>query len=92
MDALDVSLKIRQYRLGHSRAEDIATDVYTHYQIGGDNAVASRLGSVLRKGVSKFFALNLPKIRKVSCGVREALDSKQQIGRGVKFELTTFGL
>ena len=41
-----------------------------------------KLGSVLRKEVSKFFALNLPKIRKASCGVQEALDSKEQIGCG----------
>ena len=82
MDALGVPLKIRQYRLGHSRAGDITTDVYTHYQIGGDNAVASRLGSVLSKEVSKFFALNLPKLRRASCGVQEALDSKRQIGCG----------
>jgi predicted transcriptional regulator len=82
MDALGVPLKIRQYRLGHSRAGDITTDVYTHFQIGGDDAVANRLGSVLRKEVSEFFALNLPKIRRAPCGVQEALDSKRQNGCG----------
>ena len=80
MDALGVPLKVRQYRLGHSRAGDITTDVYTHFQIGGDDDVARRLGTVLSKETSKFFALNLPKTKRASCGVQEALETKQQIG------------
>ncbi len=82
MDALGVPLKVRQYRLGHSRAGDITTDVYTHFQIGGDDGVASKLGSVLSKEVAKFFALNLPKTKRASGGDPKALENKQQIGCG----------
>ncbi len=82
MDTLGVPLKVKQYRLGHSRAGDITTDVYTHFQIGGDEDVARRLGAVLSKESKKFFALNLPKIKRASCGVQEALDSKQLFGCG----------
>ena len=82
MDALGVPLKARQYRLGHSRAGDITTDVYTHFQIGGDGEVANRLGSVLSKEAAKFFALNLPKTKRASGGVPKALENKQQIGCG----------
>ena len=82
MDTLGVPLKAKQYRLGHSRAGDITTDVYTHFQIGGDEEVARRLGAVLSKECSKFFALNLPKSKKASCGVQEALETKQLIGCG----------
>ncbi len=82
MDALGVPLKVRQYRLGHSRAGDITTDVYTHFQIGGDDGVASKLGSVLSKEVAKFFALNLPKTKRAPGGVPKALENKHKIGCG----------
>jgi hypothetical protein len=82
MDALGVPLKARQYRLGHSRAGDITTDAYTHFQIGRDNEVANRLGSVLSKEAAEFFALNLPKTKRASGGVPKALENKQQIGCG----------
>ena len=82
MDTLGVPLKVKQYRLGHSRAGDITTDVYTHFQIGADVDVACRLGAVLSWESKKFFALNLPPIKRASCGVQEALDSKQLIGCG----------
>ena len=61
IEALRVPLKVKQYRLGHGRAGNITTDVYTHFQIGRDNHVASRLGSVLSKEASNSLPLTYPK-------------------------------
>jgi len=82
MDALGVPLKVRQSRLGHSRSGDITTDVYTHFQIEGHDDAASRLGSVLSKEASNSLPLTCPKTKRASCGVQEALESKQENGCG----------
>jgi integrase len=82
MDALGVPLKVRQYRLGHSRVGDITTDVYTHFQIGEDGDVARRLGTVLSKEASNSLPLTCPKQKRASCGVQEALETKRAIGCG----------
>jgi hypothetical protein len=61
MDALGVPLKGKQYRLGHSRAGNITTDVYTHFQTGGDGDVANKIGSVLSEEASNSLPSTCPK-------------------------------
>jgi len=82
MDNLGVPLKVKQHRLGHSRAGDITTDVYTHYQIGDDAHVAERLGAVLSKEVLNSLPLTCPQQEGLPVGVQEALVNKQEIGCG----------
>ncbi len=82
MDNLGVPLKVKQHRLGHSRAGDITTDVYTHYQIGDDTHVAERLGAVLSKEVLNSLPLTCPQQEGLPVGVQEALVNKQEIGCG----------
>jgi len=92
MDALGVPLKVRQYRLGHSRAGNITTDVYTHFQIGGDDVVARRLGSVLSKEASNSLPLTCPKQKGLPLQFRKPLKLNEKMVAGVGFEPTTFGL
>jgi len=92
MDALGVPLKVKQYRLGHSRAGNITTDVYTHFQIGGDDDVASRLGSVLSKEVSNSLPLTCPNQKGLPVQFRKPLKLNEKLVAGVGFEPTTFGL
>jgi hypothetical protein len=92
MDALGVPLKVKQYRLGHSRAGNITTDVYTHFQTGGDTDVARRLGSVLSKEASNSLPLTCPKEKGLPVQFRKPLKLNEKMVAGVGFEPTTFGL
>lgn len=82
MDALGVPLKVMQARLGHSRTGNLTTDVYTHFQVGDDADTAQRLGAVLSKETSNSLPLTCPKQIGPPVGVREALETKQEIGCG----------
>ena len=92
MDALGVPLKVKQYRMGHSRSGNITTDVYTHFQIGGDIDVAIKLGSVLSKEVSNSLPLTCPKEKGLPVQFRKPLNLNEKLVAGVGFEPTTFGL
>ncbi len=82
MDSLGAPLKVKQYRLGHSRAGDITTDVYTHYQIGDDAPMAKKLGEALCSEASNSLPLTCPNQEGLPVAVREALVNKQEIGCG----------
>ncbi len=82
MDSLGAPLKVKQYRLGHSRAGDITTDVYTHYQIGDDAPMAKKLGEALCSEASNSLPLTCPNQEGLPVAVREALVNKQENGCG----------
>jgi hypothetical protein len=92
MDALGVPLKVKQSRLEHSRAGNITTDVYTHFQTGGDIDVARRLGSALSKEASNSLPLTCPKEKGLPVQFRKPLKLNEKMVAGVGFEPTTFGL
>ena len=66
-----VPLKVKKYRLIHSRAGDIAADICTHFEIGGDDDVASRLGLVWSKEASNSLPLICPKQKKLPVEFRK---------------------
>jgi integrase len=76
MDALGVPLQVKQDRLGHGRAGNITTDVYTHFQIGGDNVVARRLGAVWSKEASNSSPLACPKQKGPPMQLRKPFETK----------------
>ena len=92
MDALGVPLKVRQSRLGHSRAGNLTTDVYTHFQIGDDADVARQLGAVLGKETSNSLPLTCPKQKELPVEFGKLLKLNDKLVAGVGFEPTTFGL